>query len=220
MTKQRPKQLNYMVSIDDNPDAAGALRFTFVPTSIQQATAEPEPPQPVPQYIVSVKELGDETKFQWIHPPAQEETRKELEGIATERLRERGEWLERLRKLVATIKAWADELDWATRTIEKKMEDAEIGNYNAPCLLLQQETIRLFLEPIARVAPGTEGAVDLYLMPSYDDIASLYYYKNRWNIHYMFQGVPSAGNMRESEGKPLTKATLRKLFDEMKAHAG
>ena len=32
-----------------------ALRFTFVPKSIQQARADGEPPQPVPQYIVSVQ---------------------------------------------------------------------------------------------------------------------------------------------------------------------
>ena len=35
----------------------------------------------------------------------------------------------------------------------------------------------ILLEP---VAPGTEGVVDLYLMPGYDDIASLYHYSNRW----------------------------------------
>ena len=100
------------------------------------------------------------------------------------------------------------------------MEDAEIGNYKAPCLLLQKKTIRLLLEPVARDAPGTEGVVDLYLMPSYDDIASLYYYNNRWNVHYMFEGATTVGNIRDVEAMPLTKANLRKVFDEMKAHAG
>ncbi len=143
-----------------------------------------------------------------------------MEGIAQQRVTARYEWLEKLNKLVATVKGWADELDWATRVVEKKMEDAEIGNYKAPGLLLQQETVRLFLEPVARAAPGTEGVVDLYLMPSYDDIASLYFYNNRWNVHYMFEGARTVGNILEAEAKPLTKATLRKVFDEMKAHAG
>ena len=120
----------------------------------------------------------------------------------------------------STVKGWAVELDWATRIVDKKMEDAEIGNYKAPGLLIQQETVRLLLEPVARSAPGTEGVVDLYLMPSYDDIASLYYYNNQWNVHYMFEGTPTVGNILEAEAKPLTKATLRKVFDEMKAHAG
>jgi hypothetical protein len=121
---------------------------------------------------------------------------------------------------VERVKGWAEDLDWATRVVDKKMEDAEIGNYKAPALLLQYDTVRLFLEPIARTAPGTEGVVDLYLMPSYDDIASLYYYNNGWNVHYMFEGAPTVENIREAKAKPLTKATLREVFDEMKAHAG
>ena len=220
MARQRATQPTYMVSIYDDPDAIGALRFTFAPKSIPQARTEVEPPQPVPLYIVSVQGHGDETKFNWIKLPAQEATRQELEGIAQQRVTARYEWLEKLKKLVATVKGWADELDWATRVVEKKMEDAEIGNYKAPGLLLQQETVRLFLEPVARAAPGTEGVVDLYLMPSYDDIASLYFYNNRWNVHYMFEGARTVGNILEAEAKPLTKATLRKVFDEMKAHAG
>ncbi|HVA46171.1 MAG TPA: hypothetical protein VNH11_07345 [Pirellulales bacterium] len=56
-------------------------------------------------------------------------------------------------------------------------------------------------------------------MASYDDIASLYFYNDRWNVHYLFEGAPSAGGMRDAEAKPLTKATLRKVFDQMKAHA-
>jgi hypothetical protein len=207
-----------MVSIYEDPDAVGALRFTFVPESTRQAQGEP--PQPVPHYIVSVWRQGHETEFNWIKPPAQEATREKLEAIARLRVTARGEWLDKLRKLVGTVKVWAEELDWATRAVDKKIEDAEIGSYKAPGLLLQHETVRLFLEPITRTAPGTEGAVDLYLMPSYDDIASLYYYNNRWNVHYRFEGATAVGNVREAEGKPLTKATLRRVFDEMKAHAG
>ena len=51
-----------------------------------------------------------------------------------------------------TVKAWADQLDWATKVVDKKMEDAEIGNYKAPGLLLQKEAVRLFLEPVAGAA--------------------------------------------------------------------
>ena len=57
-------------------------------------------------------------------------------------------------------------------------------------------------------------------MPSYDDIASLYYYNNRWNVHYRLEAEPTVGKILEAEAKPLTKATLRKVFDDMKAHAG
>lgn len=125
-------------------------------------------------------------------------------------------WLEKLQKLIKTVKQWADELGWATREIEKKMEDPEIGDYQAPALLLQRETVRLLLEPIAREAPNTDGVVDLCLMPSYDDIASLYYYDDRWNVHY-FHGE---NGLLDDKAKPLSKATLRKVFDQMMAHAG
>jgi hypothetical protein len=209
-----------MVSIYGDPDTIGALRFTFVPKSTRKAQAEGEPPQPWLQYILSVQGHGDETAFHWIQPPAQEARWEELERIARQRVTARHEWLEKLRNLVAVVKGWADELDWATRVVDKEMEDAEIGNYKAPALLLQKETVRLFLEPVARVAPGTEGIVDLYLMPAYDDIASLYFYHHQWNVHYLLEGGLTGGNAHEPGGKPLTKATLRKVFDEMKAHAG
>jgi hypothetical protein len=219
MVKQRAAS-NYMVSIYDDPDTVSALRFTFVPQSNRPARADGDSPRGVPQYIVSVQGHGDETEFHWIKHPIQEAMREELERIARQRVTARHEWLEQLRKLVTTVKGWADELDWATRVVDKNMEDAEIGNYRAPGLLLQKETVRLFLEPVARTAPGTEGAVDLYLMPGYDDIASLYYYNNRWNVHYVFERPGTVENISEAEAKPLTKSTLRKIFDEMKAHAG
>jgi hypothetical protein len=57
-------------------------------------------------------------------------------------------------------------------------------------------------------------------MPSYDDIASLYYYDNRWNVHYALHGASAVDKGREAEAKPLTKATFRKVLDEMQAHAG
>ena len=220
MAGQRTTQSNYAVSIYDDPHSGAALRFTFVPKGVRQDRVEGELASLVPQYIVSVLGQGDDMKFTWIQPPMQEAVREELEEIARQRVEARHAWLEKLRKLVAAVKGWADELDWATRIIDKKMEDAEVGNYKAPGLLLQKETVRLFLEPVARVAPGAEGVVDLYLMPSYDDIASLYYYNNRWNVHYLFEGQPLVGDTREAEARPLTKGTLRKVFDAMNAHAG
>ncbi len=99
------------------------------------------------------------------------------------------------------------------------MEDSEIGKYTAAALLLQEKTTKVLLEPIARSAPGTEGVADLYLMPGYDDIASFYHYGNKWNLHYMPPEQKTVANMREAEAKALTKASLRKVLEEMKANA-
>lgn len=219
MAKPQATTSNYMIRVYADPDAADSLRVTFVRKRKRQARVEDERTPSEPPFIVSVQGHGDETEFNWIRRPSQDATREELERIARQRMTVRHEWLEKLRQLVVQVKGWVDELDWATRVVDKTMEDAEIGNDKAPGLLLQKETVRLFLEPVTRTAPGTEGIVDLYLMPSYDDIASLYYYNDRWNVHDMLKGAPAVANLLEAEAKPLTKATLRKVFDEMKAHA-
>ena len=56
-------------------------------------------------------------------------------------------------------------------------------------------------------------------MPGYDDIASLYYYGNRWNLHYVAYDQKVVGNIRDAEAKPLTKASLRKVLEEMRQNA-
>jgi hypothetical protein len=129
------------------------------------------------------------------------------------------EWLERLNRLIDDVKTWAEELDWSTRRIEIKLEESRIGKYQAPALLLQQEAIRILLQPIASSAPGTQGVVDLYLMPAYDDIASVYYYDGNWHVHYMFPGTPSVGDIHDAPAKLLSKETLSEVLGEMKKNA-
>jgi hypothetical protein len=132
---------------------------------------------------------------------------------AKEKLRD--EWLERLARLVATVRGWAQELDWSTRQIETKMEDSRLGTYKAPALILQKETVRVMLEPIARFAPGVEGIVDLYLMPAYDDIARLFLDDDGWKLHYKSPASPTANTIREVEHKPLCKESFQEVLEEM-----
>lgn len=130
----------------------------------------------------------------------------------------RDQWLARLTHLVETVQNWGEDLGWSTRRIEKSMQDSVIGKYRAPALLLQQETIRVLLDPVARSAPGVDGVVDLYLMPAYDDIASLYYVDGSWELHYLFpdSAIEGAVSSRDFPSKPLTSATLREVLDAMK----
>jgi hypothetical protein len=127
----------------------------------------------------------------------------------------RSEWLNRLGELLNQVEAWARKYDWSTRGIEKKMEDSQIGNYRAPALLLQKDTSRILLEPIGRSAPGADGVVDLYLMPAYDDIASLFFYDGAWNLHYKFPGDPTLATIDEATSKLLSEETFREVLDEM-----
>jgi len=102
---------------------------------------------------------------------------------------------------------------------KKKMDDSQLGAYSAPGLLMQESTTRVLLEPIARFAPGVDGVVDLYLMPAYDDIATLYFYDGCWHLHYWFPGMPMAGDLWQTKGKPLSKESVMEVLDEMRKNA-
>jgi hypothetical protein len=140
----------------------------------------------------------------------------EIEAEATERTLARSAWVEKVNALVDQVEAWAKELNWSTRRVEKKLEDSFIGDHHVPALLMQEETCRIMLEPVGRSAPGAEGVVDLYLLPAYDDIATLYYYDQRWNLHYVFPNSKAVASVREAEAMPLTKKALEKVLAEMR----
>lgn len=129
----------------------------------------------------------------------------------------RDEWLERLSNLIESVQTWAEELDWSTRRIEKELEDSEIGSYRAPALLLQKETNRLFLEPIARSAPGADGIVDLYRMPAYDDVATLYYVNGSWELHRASTGA-NGESPGETPGVAFSKSNLQSVIGELTAN--
>lgn len=131
----------------------------------------------------------------------------------------RDDWLHRLSVLIENIQNWAVAIGWTTRKIEVTLSDSELGKYKAPALLLQEDNLRVLLEPIARSAPGAEGVVDLYLMPAYDDIASLYFYDNAWHVHYMFPRTPTVATIRDAEAKPLSLDVLRDVLEAMKENA-
>jgi hypothetical protein len=136
-------------------------------------------------------------------------------GLAEDSAQLLDPWLGRLEGLVEQVNTWAKELDWSTRRIEKKLEDSKVGSYKAPALVLQKDTVRVLLDPIARSSPGAEGVVDLYLMPAFDDIASLYFYDGQWHLHYMAPGTPAVGPTREADAKPLSKESLGAVLAEM-----
>lgn len=131
----------------------------------------------------------------------------------------RDAWLQRLNSLIDQVKQWASELDLPTRLIQVNLKDPELGKYNASALLIQDEGIKILLEPIAPSASGADGVVDLYLMPSYDDIASLYLIDGKWMMHYMFPGDPTVGNIQDAIATELTKDSFQKVLEAMKKNA-
>jgi hypothetical protein len=128
-------------------------------------------------------------------------------------------WLKRLSALIGDVEVWAGEIGWATKRLDVSLSDSHLGKYKAPALLMQDDGVRLLLEPIARTAPGAEGVVDLYLMPAYDDIASLYFYDNSWHVHYISPKSPTVARIRDADGKPLSLDSLREVLEAMKENA-
>lgn len=131
----------------------------------------------------------------------------------------RDAWLLRLGSLIDQIKQWANDLELPTRVIQVNMNDPELGKYNAPALMIQDGGVKLLLEPIAPSAPGADGVVDLYLMPSYDDIASLYLEDGKWMMHYMFPDDQTVGNIRNANAVVLVKDSFQKVLEAMKNNA-
>jgi len=126
----------------------------------------------------------------------------------------------RVEDLVARVEGWAGPHEWVTKRYPKKLRDEENQTYEIPALLLQKGPTRLLLDPIAYDVPGAEGVVDLYLMPTYDDVASLYFEKDGWVINYAFpteREEPHA--VVESEALPLREDTINKVLDSIATHA-
>jgi hypothetical protein len=169
---------------------------------------------------VLVRGGGEDVTFDWSGSPDDPGAVKpELEREARKRVNARSAWVNLVSDLVRRVEQWDQELGWATRRIEKRLDDSQIGKHRVPALLMQEGACRVLLEPVGRSAPGAEGVVDLYRMPAYDDIASLYYDGSRWNLHYLFPGSPAAATVREAPGVPLSKEVLQTVLEEMKKDA-
>ncbi len=220
MNEQASQKQQFTVSVYGSEQAGGSLVFTFVPKGLQQENGAGGAPQRILQYVVAVRQESRGPTFDWSGTPDDPgPAREEIHTEIAARMKQRSIWLDRLASLVGQVEQWARELGWSTRRVEKKLDDAWIGTHRVPALLMQEDTCRILLEPVGRSAPGAEGVVDLYLMPAYDDIASLYYYGNRWNLHYLFPGTKPVAAVRESEALPLSKETFAKVLAELRQNA-
>lgn len=201
----------YAVSIHQT-DGNGTLVFTFVPKGVQGTQRKR-----VPQFSAGVRPAAEGLEIDWSGTPDDPgPARADIEAEIVTRMKMRAAWIERVTTLVDQVEQWARELGWATRRIDKRLDDTQIGNHRVPALLMQEEIWRFMLEPIGRSGAGTEGLVDLYLMPAYDDIAGIYYYDGRWNVHERTDaGLP----VTKAQAAPLSKEALEKLLAEMKRHA-
>jgi hypothetical protein len=208
---------DFLITVYQDGESPAAIRVEFVPRGLQAVREPGKATRRVPTFLVRARLEGKTTVTEWENPPPHAKADRDImEKEAAERLAARLRWLERLQHLLDEVETWARDLGWETRRVRKELRDAQIGAYQTRALLLQQETARVLVEPVGSSAPGAEGVVDLYLLPAYDDVASLYHYDGRWHLHSLTPGAPFVGNIREAESRPLSKMTLRKVLDEMR----
>lgn len=132
----------------------------------------------------------------------------------------KGEWLDRLEALVRDVKGWAEAAGWRTRRITKAISERPLGTYRVPVLLMEKDTVEVVLNPVARWVSGADGAVELYLSPAYDDIATLYFEGGRWVVYYGERPDPfAAEGVVEITPRPYGEETIRSILDGMTADA-
>ena len=122
--------------------------------------------------------------------------------------------------LVKQVQEWVEPHEWVTKPYPKKMRDVDRQVFEVPALFLQKGPTRILLDPVAYDVPGSEGVVDLYLMPTYDDLASLHLVNGEWVIHYAFP-PDSMGTQAgsETEALPLSETTINQVLNSIADHA-
>jgi hypothetical protein len=126
-----------------------------------------------------------------------------------------------IEELVAQVEAWvAPREEWVTKRYPKRIRDESRQIFEVPALFLQKGPSRLLLDPMSYEEPGPGALVDLYLMPTYDDMANLYYVDGQWCIDYnpgVSMSRPSLTG--ELTSVPLTETALNKVLNEIADHA-
>ncbi len=211
MNAREKIQRGYRVRI--YPTEREIYHLSYFPRGLMQSRGLNGRPKAVPEFPATAQLRGDEIQVEWEKTPSDmEATPQEFDDDVRVRVRTLRRWLGQLNALVSNVREWAEEDGWSARIVDKPLEEADIGDYSAPALVLQRDMKRLGLEPVGDAAPGIEGMVDLYVLPAYDDIAKLFFCDGRWRLHSMMDGTKSGLN------KPLTKKVFREVVVQMTAN--
>ncbi|CAN5403444.1 hypothetical protein BH10PLA2_BH10PLA2_14860 [soil metagenome] len=126
----------------------------------------------------------------------------------------------RVEALVEEVRSFAEPHEWVTKPYPKKFRDADQSIYMIPALFLQKGPVRVLLDPVAYDVPGSEGVVDLYLMPTYDDMASLYFENGHWLIRYAYPATSmEQAQLVEADAILLDEVSINQVLDSIAANA-
>jgi hypothetical protein len=130
------------------------------------------------------------------------------------------QFVSRVNELVESTRRWVEPHEWVTKPYPKKMRDEDRNAFEAAALFLQKGPVRVLLDPVSFDVPGAEGLVDIYLMPTYDDMASLYFENGEWRIHYAFPPDPrESRSIVETQSLSLSERSIVQVLDSIADHA-
>lgn len=133
---------------------------------------------------------------------------------------QREQFQRRVEELVARFESEVDRREWLTRRYPKKLRDENREVYEVPALYVQKGPTSLLLDPIGYEVPGAEGVADLYLMPTYDPTASVYFEGGQWMLYYAFPpDSKEAHPANEPQALPLSNETINQVLNSIAEHA-
>ncbi len=130
------------------------------------------------------------------------------------------EFAKQVETVIRDFEACLSERDWSMRRDPKRMRD-ETGNvFSVLSLTLINAPVRLLLDPNGYDIPGADGVMDLYLLPPYDPVATLYLEDGEWFIHSPFPAALDAiDNPTNWTRSRLTKDSISNTLGSIVEHA-
>jgi hypothetical protein len=119
-------------------------------------------------------------------------------------------------KVVRQFEAALAEMNQLSRRDAKRMRDETGGVYSVQSLTIFMGPMRLLLDPIGYDVPDCDGAIDLYLLPPYDPVATLYLEHGAWFIHSADPTAPESISRPTEWGRSvLTRESIITLLESI-----
>lgn len=122
-----------------------------------------------------------------------------------------------LSELINDVEAWARELGWSTRRVERLLSDSDVENVQVSSLLLAKGEWEIWINPMYRSALDLAGVVEIYLMPIMEDVVTLLLTHGIWKCHVRHQACMKFDSLVVT-GETLSRETLRKILDVVMRH--
>jgi len=130
------------------------------------------------------------------------------------------DWQQILNDLFSKIRVWVSNRDCAVKLIDKTYEVNGSGRTTIPALLIQEEALKMIVDPIDWDPVKSESIVDLYIMPQYEDGARFFYGQNEWRLYWVDPEILYPRELQRTDGSTnLDSQNFNRLLDGLKQNA-